>query len=93
LAGGAAAAWLWPAVTSAQTKETLESLKKAIAALGNDPGAGDEGFWGLVKRQFPIRKDLIMLNAANLTPTPQVVVDRQLGWLKDIEQTRPSRTG
>ena len=85
LAGGAAAGWLWPAVTSAQTKETLESLKQAVAARGGDPAAGDEVFWTLVKRQFPIRDGLILLNAANLTPTPQVVVDRQLGWLRDID--------
>ena len=85
LAGGTAAAWLWPAVTSAQTKETLDSLKQAVAARGGDPAAGDERFWGVVKRQFPIREGLIMLNAANLTPTPQVVVDRQLGWLRDID--------
>jgi selenocysteine lyase/cysteine desulfurase len=85
LVGGTAAGWLWPVVTSAQTKETFESLKQAVAVRGGGPAAGDEAFWSLVKRQFPIRDGLIMLNAANLTPTPQVVVDRQIGWLRDID--------
>ncbi|NJN41525.1 MAG: aminotransferase class V-fold PLP-dependent enzyme [Flammeovirgaceae bacterium] len=35
----------------------------------------EEGYWEMVKNQFEIDKDLIMMNAANLCPSPHAVAN------------------
>ena len=53
------------------------------------PGAAeksDEAFWGLVKRQFMIRDGLIMLNAANLCPSPYAVQQAVFHYTRDIDR-------
>ena len=47
---------------------TYESFKTSAAGL-SFTDYGDEQFWLRVKEQFPIRENLIMLNAANLCPS------------------------
>lgn len=45
----------------------------------------DESFWQLIKDQFPLRKNLIYLNAANVCPPPNPVLSRYLRFLRDFE--------
>jgi selenocysteine lyase/cysteine desulfurase len=47
--------------------------------------AADEGFWQLVKRQFPLEEGLIYLNAANVCPASRPVMDRYLALLRDFQ--------
>lgn len=48
--------------------DDIETIRKAGAGVSTD--AESEKFWKMVKSQFSLRKRLIMLNAANLCPSP-----------------------
>jgi len=85
MAQGAAAGALLPFLDLGQTSTSFDTLKKATEALDEQRGTGDEKFWALVKNQFPIRKGLIMLNAANLCPSPALVQNRVIELTKDID--------
>ncbi|MGH7628910.1 MAG: aminotransferase class V-fold PLP-dependent enzyme [Gemmatimonadales bacterium] len=43
-----------------------------VPAVRSSP---DESYWALVRAQFPIRRGLIPLNAANLCPAPRSVIE------------------
>lgn len=47
--------------------------------------APEEDYWGLVRQQFPFPEEKIPLNAANLTPSPRVVLERVTDLTKDID--------
>jgi selenocysteine lyase/cysteine desulfurase len=47
--------------------------------------AGGEGFWELVKAQFPLRAGLILVNAANLCPAPYPVEETVFGLTRDVD--------
>ncbi len=64
-ARSAAALSVFPATGSAG------ELMRAAAHLGSTDTAG-ESFWRLVKEQFAIRPGIILLNAANLCPSPHM---------------------
>lgn len=44
-----------------------------------------ESFWRVVKEQFPLRPGLILLNAANLCPSPYPVLETVFGLTRDID--------
>lgn len=46
----------------------------------------DEGYWQLVKDQFSIRPDYIMMNAANLCPSPRAVSQAVNTAMKSLDQ-------
>jgi selenocysteine lyase/cysteine desulfurase len=46
---------------------------------------GDEAFWQLVKEQFTIKPRLILLNAANLCPSPHMVRERVFQLTSDVD--------
>ena len=82
--GGAAAAAVLPSGVFSENMGSFKSLKsKAIGLSAGD--AGGEGFWKLVKENFSIRKGLIMLNAANLCPSPYPVQQRVFELTRDID--------
>jgi isopenicillin-N epimerase len=85
IAHGAATSALFPFLDLGQTGSSFDTLKKAAAALDQLKETGDEKFWTLVKNQFPIKKDLIMLNAANLCPAPALVQNRVVELTKDVD--------
>jgi isopenicillin-N epimerase len=87
LLGSAAALTAVPSISFA-SKLTLDNLSNTVARLETNK-IGDEAFWQLVKEQFMIRKDLIMLNAANLCPSPYPVQQMVFKLTKDID-TDPS---
>jgi isopenicillin-N epimerase len=64
---------------------TVSALKAAPA----NPAAGNEDYWRMVKRQFPLEDKLIYLNAANVCPASRGVLDRHLEYLRDF-QANPS---
>jgi selenocysteine lyase/cysteine desulfurase len=71
----------------------LPGLAKAgsaieLAQLSEKLTAGDsvsESYWRLVKEQFTIKPGLIMLNAANLCPSPHMVVEKVFRLTDDLD--------
>jgi selenocysteine lyase/cysteine desulfurase len=59
------------------------------SALRAAPDATGEGYWSLVKRQFPLDDNLIYLNAANVCPASRPVLDRHAEFMRDF-QSNPS---
>jgi len=84
LLGGAAAVAVLP---SGVFSENIGSFKfSKSTATGLSAGdVGGEGFWKLVKENFSIMKGLIMLNAANLCPSPYPVQQRVFELIRDID--------
>jgi isopenicillin-N epimerase len=82
--GGAAAAAVLPSTVFSRNNGSSESLKKAAFKLSAIDGGGED-FWKLVKENFSIRKDLIMLNAANLCPSPYSVQRRVFELTRNVD--------
>jgi len=45
----------------------------------------DEKYWEMVKQQFAIAPNLIMVNAANLCPSPYIVTEQVLHFSRNLE--------
>ncbi|HXI42351.1 MAG TPA: aminotransferase class V-fold PLP-dependent enzyme [Bryobacteraceae bacterium] len=58
--------------------------KLEAAAASRLPDAGNESYWQMVKRQFPLEENLIYLNAANVCPASRLVLDRHVEYLRDF---------
>src|ERR1700741_778657 len=60
---------------------TFQQLKPGT----NNP---DEAYWELVRKQFAVKPEMVMFNAANLCPSPYVineqVLDFQQGLARDV---------
>jgi selenocysteine lyase/cysteine desulfurase len=61
----------------------------AIQAAPGVAAPGNEDYWRLVKRQFPLDESVLYLNAANVCPASRGVLDRHLEYLRDF-QSNPS---
>ena len=72
LLGGAAVTAVLPYIGCSKNKDSFEPLAEAAGKLSKDD-PGDERFWKIVKEQFPVRKNLIIMNTANLSPSPYPV--------------------
>ncbi|WP_419162819.1 aminotransferase class V-fold PLP-dependent enzyme [Candidatus Palauibacter sp.] len=81
-AGAALAAT--PAWTRAPSK--LGLTIEELSDRRDFPGTEDEAFWEMVKSQFPLRPGLILMNAANLCPSPYPVQEAVFGYTRDIDQ-------
>jgi isopenicillin-N epimerase len=81
----AAAGVLFPYASLEIQMPQSESLQEAVKRIG-EKKTGDEHFWGIVKRQFMIKEGLIMLNAANLCPSPVSVQKKLFELTKDIDR-------
>ncbi len=81
---GAAAGVLLPYTALEQQLSGPGSLQEAVKRIG-EKEAGDERFWGIVKKQFMIKEGLIMLNAANLCPSPLSVQKKLFELTKDVD--------
>jgi isopenicillin-N epimerase len=68
---------------------TWAVMSQALRAAPVNPGAANEDYWKLVKRQFPLDENLLYLNAANVCPASRGVLDRHLEYLRDF-QANPS---
>jgi selenocysteine lyase/cysteine desulfurase len=82
---GAAAGLTWLPAAAATTSR----LRPILAAVS----PGTEGYWKLVREQFPCRSGKIMMNAANLCPAPRVVSERvtELTRDEDSDVSFPNR--
>ena len=58
--------------------------KLQAAAASRLPEAGNEGYWQMVKRQYPLEEGLLYLNAANVCPASRLVMDRHIEYLRDF---------
>lgn len=58
--------------------------KLQAAAASRLPDAGNEGYWQMVKRQYPLEDGLLYLNAANVCPASRLVMDRHIEYLRDF---------
>ena len=65
------------------------AFSTALQAAPGPPDAGNDAYWSLVKRQFPLNDDLLYLNAANVCPASRPVLDRYAEFLRDF-QSNPS---
>ncbi len=82
LLGGAAATALLPSaalgvVTAPRRLSLAEELGLAVAE--------DELFWKMLKDKFPLRPGFTLLNAANLCPSPNSVIETVTGLTHDID--------
>jgi isopenicillin-N epimerase len=59
-----------------------QALAGSLAAAGAD--ASSESYWQMVKSQFPLERNLVYMNAANVCPASRPVMDRYLGFLRDF---------
>jgi selenocysteine lyase/cysteine desulfurase len=58
--------------------------KLQAAAASRLPDAGNEAYWQMVRRQYPLAEGLLYLNAANVCPASRLVLDRHLEYLRDF---------
>jgi isopenicillin-N epimerase len=72
------------AVLPASWTAFAAALRAAETGPALEGRTADEGFWQLVKRQFPLEEGLIYLNAANVCPASRPVMDRYLTLLRDF---------
>ena len=83
--GSAAAAACLPATRLDRLGETFNvpEMKSREFSPGTEVG---ETFWKIVQDQFPIRNGLIMLNAANLCPSPFPVQQMVFDLTSDVDK-------
>ena len=51
----------------------------------NDSARPDEAYWNMVKDSFPLASGLVLMNSANLCPSPFVVQDAVFAWTRDVD--------
>ena len=69
IGAGVAAALAYPTLASGRQSATWDSLK--IPAAGPN-----EKYWEMVKRQFAVPAESMMVNSANLCPSPYFIHDQ-----------------
>jgi selenocysteine lyase/cysteine desulfurase len=57
-----------------------------VSSLSSLPSPDDERYWEMVKRQFTVPDDLMMVNAANLCPSPYFVTEQLMQSLQQLER-------
>lgn len=80
-AGSAVALLALPALVPAGSTDKLLRVGYNLTAVD----AVNESFWRLVKEQFTIKPKLIMLNAANLCPSPHMVREKVFRLTDDLD--------
>ncbi len=61
-----------------------QNMQQAISSA-NGLMTENEDFWKAVQAEFIIEKDLMMMNAANMTPTPKIVHETVIEHTRDME--------
>ncbi len=74
---------------SSEARHRMDRLRGAAMRLG-PADAADEDFWRLVKDAFPLREGLIIMNAANLCPSPISVQQRVFELTRDVDRDASS---
>ena len=78
---GASALFMSGSSSMALANVTVQTM--ANSSQGARPD--DEIFWDKVREEFIIENKLIMMNAANMTPTPKIVHETVIEHTKDME--------
>jgi isopenicillin-N epimerase len=93
LLGGAAATVATPAWLAAAQGSGAAGLAQAglsghgfSGSMFLDHGPEDEAYWHRVKEQFSIAPGLILMNAANLCPSPYLVQEAVFRHTRDVNQ-------
>lgn len=60
---------------------------KYILAFDQDVEPTDEHFWGVVRNQFPLKRDPLFLNNGTMGPSPFVVIDAVKTEMEDVDRT------
>jgi isopenicillin-N epimerase len=81
IAGSAAALPILPVFAGAGSAVELTRFSEKLDA----GDSANESYWRLVKGQFPIKPNFIMLNAANLCPSPHMVRERVSRLTDDLD--------
>ncbi|KPK92823.1 hypothetical protein AMJ80_06280 [bacterium SM23_31] len=90
LAGGTAVIAAAPYISCGKAGDSFEALKESAGALSTG-NIGDEAFWREVKKQFIIDKKLIVMNAANLSPSPVPVMEILFELTRDVDRDASSQ--
>jgi len=85
LVGGTAVFAAAPYILCGKAKNSFEALKDAASSLSAG-SIGDEAFWREVKKQFIIDKKLIVMNAANLAPSPIPVMETLFELTRGVDR-------
>jgi len=84
LFGGTAAAAMVP-LFGAHGLSIPDLREGTISRSGSPGNQTGEQYWQLVKDQFPLRDDLVIMNAANLCPSPWQVQEAVFGLTRDVD--------
>ncbi len=87
ITGATLASAALPGALSGEAPET--SAEEALRGLSRRLGARsprDEAFWEVVRSQYPVRDDLVLMNAANLCPSPFPVQQRVFALTRDVDR-------
>ena len=69
----------------ASTPSRLPAASRPPLPPPNAGTALDEAYWGMVKESFPLAPGLVLMNAANLCPSPFVVQEAVFAWTRDVD--------
>jgi selenocysteine lyase/cysteine desulfurase len=64
-----------------------EARARYVLALDEQVPGTDEFFWGVVRDQFPLRKDPVFLNNGTMGPSPFVVIDAITKEMEEVDRT------
>ena len=91
LLGGAAATLSAPRLLKAEGTNpgvdtgSIPPRPESPFPWGGAPSAHDEEYWGRVRAQFPLAPGLILMNAANLCPSPYPVQNAVFSFTRDVD--------
>ncbi len=78
-------------LAGAMASVSIPVIGKSFSEDGSRPSmpldgeVQNEAYWEMVKKQFPVPANLIMLNAANLCPSPYFINELVANTMKDLE--------
>jgi selenocysteine lyase/cysteine desulfurase len=84
LKGIAGSAAVLPLLSTFERAGSIDELTRVSEKLAAGDSA-NESYWRLVKEQFPIKPNFIMLNAANLCPSPHLVRESVSRFTDDLD--------
>ena len=80
---GSAIAMAFPAWASKEGNKSLTDFRRHLA----EKSPAEEAYWEMVKKQFPVSGHTMMVNAANLCPSPHFVNEQVNASFAGLEKT------
>jgi isopenicillin-N epimerase len=69
-----------------ETSQKIEDYRLLFPNLATSGNVPDEKYWEMGKKQFKVPTHLLMVNAANLCPSPYLINDTMLSFTKSLEK-------